>query len=928
MTDRRPNAANVRRLFLGWDGPVLPRAVAELVARFRIEHVLDLGRVVVVVPGKRAQRRLCELLVDAAAAERLRFTPPEVVTESRLPEKLYPQRRPFASSLVQALAWTAAARALDPAARAALLPHAPADDEPLRWLRLGELLGRVDAELAADGHDIDAVLAVAAALSGFADRERWLALRAVQKTYHARLHEVGLWDQHAARRKAIERNEVATDREIVLLSTVDLNAQIVRMLEKLAAPVTVLIAAPKEESHRFDAFGRLVPEAWSQVRVPIADEQIHFADGPTEQAARAAAWLGELGDEYSVEEVVIGVPDPGAVPALRRRLQRGGAAVRWLEERTLADTAPFRLLAAAADYLSGRSYEAFAALVRHPDLEAYLREAGTPLDLAALDAFHADCLPARIDATRGADLRPAIESVERWLDAANGERSLREWADAFAAMLKAVYGARVGLNLDDDADRALYGALKLLVVGLDALREVPAALDVRLAAADAFAAAFAAAAAKPIPPRIDPAAVELLGWLELPLDDARAVLVLSFNDGFVPKAAGAEPFLPDELRTRLGIENDARRYARDAYAATVLARSKARFGVVVARRDAQQNPLVPSRLLFTGDDAEVCARANRWSRGEDAASVEAERLPAPPSPFRVPAVLKSRAKRNRFRTSELRDYLACPYRYYLRHVVGLGTVNDGDRELGGGAFGKLIHDVLGEWGRDAEWRTCGDAVALAANLGQRLQRHAVRFRGGRPAVRLQLLQAERRLSAFARVQAELVAAGWRIVDAELDGTCRFDLDSGAVSLTGRIDRIDFHAELNTVRLIDYKTADTAAPPEKAHVEKGQWIDLQLPLFRHLWRKGVGAKVVPTNAVVELCCFQLPRTVRDATLAVATWDEAALASADDCARTVLASIRAEEFDALTKPPPKTFAEFAAICLDNQMMPALSDDGGDA
>ena len=35
-------------------------------------------------------------------------------------------------------------------------------------------------------------------------------------------------------------------------------------------------------------------------------------------------------------------------------------------------------------------------------------------------------------------------------------------------------------------------------------------------------------------------------------------------------------------------------------------------------------------------------------------------------------------------------------------------------------------------------------------------------------------------------------------------------------------------------IFDYKTSDTATTPEKAHRKRnGDWVDLQLPLYRHL-----------------------------------------------------------------------------------------------
>ena len=57
------------------------------------------------------------------------------------------------------------------------------------------------------------------------------------------------------------------------------------------------------------------------------------------------------------------------------------------------------------------------------------------------------------------------------------------------------------------------------------------------------------------PPRSDRAAIELRGWLELPWDDAPALVVTGMNEGMVPASGGSDLFLPDTLRRRLKLDD-------------------------------------------------------------------------------------------------------------------------------------------------------------------------------------------------------------------------------------------------------------------------------------------------------------------------------------------------------------------------------------
>jgi len=929
-----PTSAPIPRIFLGWGSPALPAASSELVSRYRKGADLDLGRVVVVVPGQRAGRRLQELLVDAADKNGLLLTPPSVVTEGGLPERLHVRSKSIASPLVQRLAWAAAVRGLKPGTRKDLVPHPPKETELLRWLRIGEMLSRVHAELAADGHDLETVLREAEQIPGFADGARWAAIRTAQEAYYSSLAKLNLSDENADRLAAVQNKLVECDFDIILLGAVDLNEVIAKMLAQVSERVTAFVVAPEEEAERFDEFGRLIPESWQSAAVPIRDDQIHYADDPAGQAAAVASWLAGLKGQFAVEDVAIGIPDPAVVPALRRRLAPG-VQVRWVEGRTMADSGPYRLLAAAAEYAASRRYEPFAELVRHPDVAAWLRAEGTSVDINALDDFHADHLPAHIEVmslpeSETENVRTVVERIGRWLAEANGSKPLREWADIFFEILRTAYTERGVLNLDHDPDRILHAALDRIIKEVDILRKVPAELDGPLPAEDAFAVAFEAVGRETVPPPAEPGTLELLGWLELPLDDAGAVMVTTFNEGHVPTAAGADPFLPDALRAKLGIEHNARRYARDAYAATVLAKSRRCFACVVARRNAQQDPLMPSRLLFTGPDAELIARANRWAHGESGDAVDTPMGTDRPLLFSIPKPVKRTQTPKSFDVTEFKTYLACKYRYYLRHVRKLSAVSDTGRELDGGAFGSLLHEVLQNWGSDPVWKVCDNAKRLAEHLTKELEKLAgPRFHGGQPAVRLQLAQAARRLRGFANRQAEQIAEGWQIVCTESGRSTlqsEFDVGEGlSVTLRGRIDRIDYHPGNNVVRILDYKTADKAVAPDKSHRKQNSWIDLQLPLYRHLWRSAVAVESVPANATVELAYFQIPREWDAAEVAMPKdWNKDVLEDADKTARIVIAGILAEDFWKPTSPPPKYFEDYAAICLDGLEAPPIPDD----
>lgn len=905
-------------------------------SRYRRGRTLDLAKVIVVVPVDRAARRLEELFGWLADEQQLCLTPPRIVTQKNVPELLYPLKRPLANDLVQELAWTRAVRETPEEIRQHLVPHPPAGDEFVRWLGLGRTLHQLHLELAADGLDFEAVGRTAATLPGFPDAERWRALGAAQKRYLGVLQEHELWDRETARLKAIEYREITLDGDIFLLATVDLNQTLRKLLDQVSTRVTAYIAAPDELANRFDAYGCLVTSAWCEASVPLTDEQLCQVDGPEEQADCVTSWLATLGGRYRKEDVVIGVPDPALAPQLQRQLEQCGVPSRRFERVTLADTAPYRLLFAAAQYASGRRYADLAALIRHPDVERWVRirsaRTKAPFSLAGqLDQYYAKHFPARILPPHVAqyerfwpELTSALKQIEKWLAAATSEHGLREWCTIFRKLLATVYGKRT-LQLDQPLDETLHAAFKRIVQALDRIDGVPERLDtVPITAENALSVILGPSADKSIPPPAGPEAVEILGWLELPLDDAPALVITSFNEGFVPQAIRADGFLPDRLRRELGLADNERRYARDVYATTVLCESRQELSVIFARRDTQKDPLRPSRLVFACPPADLVRRAQRYfSSSKESASrrrlllarsgsVRAE------STFAVPPPKKQSSPLTHMSVTRFKDYLACPYRYYLRHLEKLEAVGDAVPELDGREFGKLLHRVLGAFGREGP-RDCASAKTIMEFLEERLGHYAdTRFGPDfrRPAIRLQLEQARKRLRAFAARQVDLVREGWRIAYAENEEAedCQgpFLVDTEPITLVGRIDRIDFHEARRTWRILDYKTSDSALSPEKSHRKGESWIGLQLPLYRHLR----GGELPDLAGAIELAYFNLPKRLEQTGIQQVDWDDAMLQSADEAARTVVRGLRAGSFWPPNYDPVPPYSEdLAAICLDH-------------
>jgi len=906
--------------FLDWTAPALPQAAAFLIERYGGHQPLDLSGCTVALPGGRAGRRLLEILVEQAHARKRPLIPPRIVTVGHLPELLYQRKKPFASPLTQQLAWVEAIHRCPAELTARLFPQSAASADWLGRLALGQLLGQLHRELAAEAQDFSTVASCGARLPGFREQQRWESLACIQREYLRVLDGLDLWDMQTARLYAIQHVECRAPGPIVLVGAVDLNQSQRLMLDQIADQVTVLVAAPVGAVDLFDGHGCLLPEAWQQAVLPLSDQQIDIVDAPADQAAAAIRALAALHGRYPAADVVLGVPDEQVVPFLQQQLEPFEIRARYGAGLPLERTLPYRLLEVIAAHLEAPRFATLATLARHPAIDRWLLSHGvSPEWLVSLDEYQGEHLPADIASVEQittANLRRAMTSLDQLLARFQGpERPLAEWMPPLLDLTVELLGYRTW-NPRVAEERAVIEASRQLHDIAQDYATIPAALMPSVPAGTALQLVLQQLAQGRVPPAADPDAIELLGWLELPLDDAPAAIVTGFNEGVIPSSLNADLFLPNQLRRALGIEDNDRRCARDVYALALLAHSRKELRLIAGRRSLAGDPLVPSRLLFTCDDEQLIVRVRRFFAGPTVAAPPAWTAqlgsPRQPARFDIPRPRPLAQPITTMRVTEFRDYLSCPYRYYLRHVLNLRSLGDAAEELDGAAFGSLAHAVLEAFGRGPAAAST-DPALIDAHFSAELDQQVAQIYGAPlPAVRVQVEQLRLRLKALAAWQAQRAADGWQIAHVELQFAAHdvpLVVDGQPMYLRGRIDRIDVHRD-GRWAILDYKSADSPKTPEQTHRQHDAWIDLQLPLYRHL----VGTLAL--DGPIELGYVVLPKDVSKTGVLLADWGADELAAADRTAEEVIRQIRQERFWPPASPPPDFSEEFAAICQDGQ------------
>lgn len=917
---------NVKRQFIDWRKPPLVEIAQRLLRERTRGKKANLQDVILVVPGAAQGQQLLIHLVDLAAGSQVDLIPPEIVTPGKLPELLYEEQKPLADRPTQLLAWIRAMRETPAEKIKAAIPELPLEEGIHGWLPLASMLMELHTSLAGDLLDFSDVAKRVHALAGSSEHARWVALAEIQTCYLSLLDKVELWDVQTARRVALQKQEYATEREIVLVNVVDMNHTLRHILRAVSRRVSTFVIAPEELSSRFDELGCLIDSTWRDARVEIPDEWIKVVDRPADQADAVLDILASFKGEFAPSTISIGVPDSQLVGLVRCRLADHDIPSRFGPGRPVASSAPARLLTALAGYSQDREFQEFAALLRHADVERWMVGQGCQGNLLALlDRHQTDSLPWLLHGEhvfRKKEQEP-LATAHRLIEAklqkiGSGEHSFSEISAFILDWLDAIYG---NLPLDKRQPRDASILQSCLAIGeaLSESAEIPGDLLPKMSLPDAirFVLDMLQGTLLPEPPVAH--AIELKGWLELPLDTSTVTIVTGFNDGIVPRTTDSDFFLPDKLRAELRIENNDRAYSRDAYALSLLAAGKKHLRLIVGRHTADEQRLLPSRLLFAVDREANVSRCDRLfdpdqvddsppRKGRMSPGIETFKY-QPPLPVSLPRPV------SRISVSSFRDYLACPYRFYLKHLLKLAPLEDRQREMSSATFGTLLHRVLQAFGNDESVSSLRDASRIEEYLASQLDAFAFRAFGKSrlAAVKIQIEHMRKRLQAFASWQAMWRTQGYEILHAEYDPGetgVPFLVDNAAIQLTGRIDRIDYHPQQRRLILLDYKTGSRSETPDKVHRKRGEWVDLQLPLYRHL----IDSLDLKYAREIKLGYVQLSGKVTsgDQLEGIAEWTQQELIEADEVAKEVVRSIRQGVFWPPREQPNSYFREFAAIC----------------
>jgi len=825
----------LERVFIGWEKPLLSGLVEWLLA-----HEAEFPGMLLVVPTAQSGRRLRETL----AAARGGILSPPVVTPGSF---LQTPDADVAADWMERLAWMEVLEAVDDWAEF----HAIFPDPPEAG---GDWTSGFSHEMVKLRHTLQegglTFKSAAKRLSETVEAERWLDLAKLETRVETQLRRWNLRDRSSTLAEGVQLPESVT--RIVLAGVVETPPLLTTALKSRLCKITALIAAPESEEAAFNELGQPL-ECWNDRPSPWPENGVSVVADARQQALLALKLAAKAGTPS--DDLALGTADTEVGAALARSFTRAG----WTAFHPAATTMKSSL---------SKWWSVWGAWLQEPSLAVMADLLGLPetgLIAGGKSSFKATTLAEFRD--RWMVLR--VEDLRRRLD---GAEHRNERAEKAAAELLATVDSLEKWRADflhDDFPGIATRLMRILARASDETAEAAQAMCDWLESAAPLMRSLRrparfwidlmiGEAPSPVPLPPDGRVIDVQGWLELFHEPGQHLVLCGMNEGKVPARSGGEPWLSEAGRKILGLIRDPERAARDAYLYQAMCharKSGGRVDILCGKSTAAGDTLLPSRVLLAAKGDELARRVKILFRDVEPSDAGLRRS-KDDWKWTTPQV----APPTRLSVTSLRDYLACPFRYYLKHVLRMQSPEPDRGEWNQRDFGTITHEVLENWGRDPEARDFSKSEAIHDWLVADLDRVVAHWFGARPplAIRIQRESLIQRFQWFAHIQAVSRAEGWQIIDVER----KIEIPTATGLLVAMIDRVDRHEGGGQLRVIDYKTGkvdgvekshrskisgrgripahlDESCPALHECEEKGKpapylWKNLQLPLYAAAW----------------------------------------------------------------------------------------------
>ena len=880
----------IKKIFLGTSKPLAELTAARLLAD--TGTLPDLGRILIAVPGNHARMQLQNALVRFAPNGLLepQIITPGVLMHCGTKEVNVPDQ------LANELIWNNVAEDAAKSGRFDQLFPIYKENSSVS----GTPFSRLRLELAAGGFSI-------------ADAAQHLGSRAeqlcqIEQLYLEELEKLNFQDRLAADLDAAENIDFFKDFDkIILCGIADVPILLKKRLQNISETwedkLEAWIYAESDKSGFFDFTGSAIPEKWNSCSIPIQnfEQHVHCVETVDDAADKLIEIISGTG-EFVFDDTAIVLADPTMFPVFKRKL------TRWAGEHNskidlydpsgiaFSELRLHKLGCVLLEFCKNDDdIEPAAALIKNQDMLDFLAHklhtTSTYL-LRKMDDFMLDVLPAEMQNAAAyfeehASKHPLISKVFKQLEQIIDRYESLTPAEFLREFFTEVYQHNRKIDSTLFHGAAFTSECSMLQESLRKLENSSAAgIRDKKQLLELFWKQLGNEKL-PYVPGENPLTIE--GCLELPFLSEKNIYFCGVNAEYFPDRINPTMYLTDTIRRKCGIRSNQDTSARAAAHLYSLC-SQSEYGrnlqMIVMKKDIDGTPLSPSPLFFTGSlsEEELILRSRVFFKKIQSYLKRPRKSTAEFSAFTMSPVLEHRTHPDYpdvpvMTVTEFQSYIRNPLDYFFDSVMKMEEIDYLSKEPDNKSFGTIVHSVLEELGTEV-YHTVDEYNARLQQLLNEVMRSKY---GKNPSPMLEVVRenisqrlkyvAEKLYDCYCKdhyipLETEYMLGG---EDKMIPLYITSD-EKPEVFIKGKIDRIEYSPETNTLRIIDFKTGKKSTITKYLNPftkNKIKLTDLQMPLYAELLRndKTFVEKLqqkYPKARNFSVCCayIVLPKNVTD------------------------------------------------------------------
>lgn len=312
--------------------------------------------------------------------------------------------------------------------------------------------------------------------------------------------------------------------------------------------------------------------------------------------------------------------------------------------------------------------------------------------------------------------------------------------------------------------------------------------------------------------------LQVMGILETRALDFENLIVLSMNEGIMPKTSSGNSFIPFNLRKGFGLPTMEEQHAMYSYYFYRLIQRAKNVTLAYDSRTEGLSTGEMSRYLHQLK-IESKIRVEEKTLSFDIAPLQAKDVVIEKTPEIMEKLMLYTLPRERaFSPSAIDTYLSCSLRFYYRYIAGMQEPEEVSEEIDAPMFGKIYHKVMEEIympfkGKEVQKEDLEKLIRGKKELDRQLHlafkteyfMQDIKSKSNPEIAGKNILIYEIiRKYVVKTLKIDIKTAPFKVLGLEDNGQLNFKVnDQLNIFFRGIIDRVD---EVNgVVRIIDYKT---------------------------------------------------------------------------------------------------------------------------